>query len=219
MAKLLSTLSLDERNVRVQQMDRNLAWSSPIWAGQIMASTTTRLMTAAESSALPEGDGPVYPELRHGEVVAVIRPIYYHYKLQQRLRRLLENLAPEDAEVSTEFAYRPLPEHELWIADVVYISPEREREIDLRGYLNGAPDIVIEVLSPSNTVAEMYEKEQLCLENGAKESWVVDLDRRQVRIATSDGPSRTWISGQEIPLPLLGGAEIAVDAIFRLTNR
>jgi Uma2 family endonuclease len=171
-------------------------------------------MTVAEFSALPEDDGPVYHELRHGEVVTLTRAVYNHYTIQRRLRRLLENLAPADGLVDIEFAYRPLPEHELWVADVVYVSAERERGIDRWSYLSGAPDIVIEVLSPSNTIAEMYDKEYLCLGNGAKEFWVVDPDRRQVRIARIDGPSRTWTSGQEIPLTLFGDGKIAVDAIF-----
>jgi hypothetical protein len=52
--------------------------------------------------------------------------------------------------------------------------------------------------------------------NGAKEFWVVDPDRRQVKVSTPDGRTIAWQSGQEIPLPLFagGGAGIAVDAIF-----
>ena len=73
---------------------------------------------------------------------------------------------------------------------------------------------MIEVLSPSNTARELYDKEKLCLDNGAKEFWVVDPDRRQIKVSTPDGRTITWQSGQEIPLPLFGGAGIAVDAIF-----
>ena len=121
---------------------------------------------------------------------------------------------PEGGVVDTEFAYRPVPEHELWVSDVAYVSAAREQRIDPDGYLEGPPDIVIEVLSPSNTASEMLEKEQLCLENGTKEFWVLDPVRRLVRISTPDGITRNWKSGQEIPLPLFGDHKIAVDAIF-----
>jgi hypothetical protein len=60
----------------------------------------------------------------------------------------------------------------------------------------------------------LNEKEKLCLETGAREFWVVDPDLRQVRVSTPDGHSMTWRAGQELPLPLLGGARIQVDAIF-----
>jgi Uma2 family endonuclease len=100
----------------------------------------------------------------------------------------------------------------LWAADVVYLSRERWTAIDPDDNLAGAPDLVIEVLSPSNTAAEIYDKEKLCLENGALEYWVVDPDRRQVKVSTPDGRTATYRSGQAIPL-LFGNATIAVDAI------
>ncbi len=69
-------------------------------------------------------------------------------------------------------------------------------------------------VSPSNTADEIYDKEKLCLENGAKEFWVVDSDRRQVKVSTADGCTVTCKTGQEIPLALLGGGKVAVDDIF-----
>jgi len=73
---------------------------------------------------------------------------------------------------------------------------------------------VVEVLSPSNTMAGILDKEKLCLENGAKEFWVVDAGRHQIKVSTPDGHTVTYRSGQEIPLALFCGAKIAVDAIL-----
>ena len=113
-------------------------------------------------------------------------------------------------------AFRPLPEHELWVADVACLSAERLKQADPEAYIAGAPDLVIEILSPSNTATEIYDKEKLCLENGALEFWVVDPDRRQVKVSTPDGLTHTWRSGQEIPLPAFGrDAVVKVDDIFR----
>ena len=119
-----------------------------------------------------------------------------------------------DGLVDIEFAFRPVPEHELRVADVAYVCAERERSIDPEDNLRGAPDIVIEILSPTNTAAEIYDKEKLCLENGAKGFWVVDPDRRQVKVSTPDGHTTTYQSGQEIPLSLFGGAGVAINEIF-----
>jgi Uma2 family endonuclease len=66
-----------------------------------------------------------------------------------------------------------------------YLSAERFQQADPEGNIRGAADIVVEVLSPSNTVAEIYDKEKLWLENGAGQFWVVDLDRRQVMVPES----------------------------------
>jgi len=179
-----------------------------------MAASTTHLITVEEFSQLPEDDGPVYHELRNGEVVAVPRPKLKHHVIQARLRDYLKALAPPASFVEYEVAFRALPEYEFRVADVAWISPERWGTADMEDNIRGAPDLVIEILSPSNSAAEMYDKEQLCLENGAKEFWVVDPRRRQVKVSTPDGTTRTWRSGQEIPLPLFGGHKLPVDTIF-----
>ena len=83
---------------------------------------------------------------------------------------------------------------------------------DANDYLIGAPEIVVEVLSPSNTATEMLDKRNICLENGSREFWIVDTDHRQVEVSTPDGHTITYKSGQEIPL--FFGGRLAVDAIF-----
>jgi Uma2 family endonuclease len=180
-----------------------------------MAATTTHLMTVEEFRQLPEDDGPVYHELRHGEVVAVPRPKLKHQVIQARLRDHFKALAPPGSYVDSELPFRALPDYEMRVADVAWVSPERWATADMEDNIRGAPDLVIEILSPSNSVAEMNEREQLCLENGTKEFWVVDPIRRQVKVSTPDGTTRTWRSGQEIPLPLFGEHQLPVDAIFQ----
>lgn len=178
-----------------------------------MATSTTRAITFAEFEQLPNPQFGRY-ELRRGEPVIVAQPKLKHSAVQRRLRRLLEAAAGEIGIVDSEFGFRPLPEHEFRIADVVFIFQARWQKIDLNGYFEGAPELVAEILSPSNTKAEMLDKKKLCLENGAQEFWVVDIDHRQVEISTPDGRTITYTSGQQIPLFLAAGANLNVDAIF-----
>jgi Uma2 family endonuclease len=173
-------------------------------------------MTVEEFRKLPEDQGPVYHELRHGELVPVTRPKLKHSLIQGHLCDYLKRISPLGSYTQIEIAFRPLAEHELWVADVAHLSAARFQQADPEDNFHGAPDMVIEVLSPSNTVAEMYDREKLCLENGAKEFWVVDPDRSQVKVSTPDGKTLTWREGQEIPLPLFGAeATVKVDDIFR----
>jgi Uma2 family endonuclease len=176
-----------------------------------VATSTTKLMTFAEFEQLPEPQSCQY-ELRHGELVQLANPKLKHYVTQRQLRLLLGNAAADTGIVDIEFGFRALPEHEFRRADVAYVSKDRWARINREGYFQGAPDIVIEVLSPSNTAAEMRDKEKLCLENGAAEFWVADIDRCQVKVSSKNGPTITYNSGQEIPL--LFGGRLAVDAIF-----
>lgn len=179
-----------------------------------MGATTIRLMTVEEFRKLPEDSGPVYHELRHGELVSVSQPKMKHCRIQRRLVALLSPLANTLGEVYAEFPFRALPEYELRVADVAFVTKERSTAVDPDDNLHGAPGLVIEILSPSNTTAEMYDKEKLCLENGAREFWVVDPAGRQLKVSTPDGHTVTWHSGQEIPLPLFGNARLRVDDIF-----
>lgn len=179
----------------------------------IMAATG-HLMTVEEFRKLPEDSGSVYHELRHGELVILTRPKLKHTLIQSKLRDLLRPLAAPGSYIEVEMPFRALPEHELRVADVGYLSPERFAAADPEDNIRGAPNLVIEVLSPSNTADEIYDQEKLCLESGAKEFWVVDADRRQVKVSTPDGRTMTYQSGQEMPLPLFGQAKVSVDAIF-----
>jgi Uma2 family endonuclease len=175
-----------------------------------MATTTNRLVTFAELEQMPDAPDGRY-ELHHGELVKVSHPKLPHYRIQQRLLRLLMTIAGEQGVVGTEFGFRALREYEYRVADVAFVWSERwDPHAD--DYFEGAPDIVIEVLSRSNTAAEMLDKEQLCLENGAQEFWVVDPKSRQVKVSTSDGRTMIYKAGQQIPL--LSGGAIAVSEIF-----
>jgi len=179
-----------------------------------MADTTTPLMTVAEYEQIPERNEGFYYELHHGELVKVCFPKARHYDRQRRLRRLLEGPVGDAGVVDIEIAFRPLPEHEVWGADVAFVSRERWKQRDPDGYLLGAPELVIEILSPSNTADEIQDKEKTCLEGGCREFWVVNEKRRQVKVTTPDGVTKTYQEGQQIPLTLFGGGSLAVGAIF-----
>jgi Uma2 family endonuclease len=175
-----------------------------------MAATPTRLMTVDEYQAIPEPAEGRY-ELQHGELVTVGYPDIVHMNAQWRIRDLLAALAGNSGIVRTEMPYRPLPEHECWGADVAYVSLERWQKIER--WLMGAPELVVEILSPSNTASEMLDKELMCLENGACEFWVVDTRRNSVKLSTAGGHS-TYKLGQMIPVFFAPGQFISVDAIF-----
>jgi Uma2 family endonuclease len=181
--------------------------------------SVTGIMTVDQFRELPEDSGPVYHELRHGEVVAVTRPKLKHSLIQRNLRELLTQFAERGSYVDTEVAYRPLPEFELWVADVAYVAADRFQQADPNDNIRGAPELVVEVLSPSNTVSEIFEKERTCLANGSLEFWVVDPDRAQIKVSTPDGRTVTFHAGDEIPAPFGNRAKLKVSDILRYETR
>jgi Uma2 family endonuclease len=175
--------------------------------------TTTGLMTVQQIWQLPRTEAFHY-ELHHGELVKVSRPKWKHILIQWRIRDLLKAALASLGWVETEVPFRPLPEHELWAADVAFVSRARIAGVDEDDALHGAPEMVIEVLSPSNTASEINEETALCLENGSLEFWVVDPRRREIKVSTPDGLTRTCKSGESIPLSLAGNQPLPVDSVF-----
>ena len=168
-------------------------------------------MTFAEFAQLPEPKGFRY-ELHRGELVEVTFPNHKHVRAQWQLRRLLEQAAGPSGFVDKEVPYRPLPEYEAWAADVAYMP--RERWDGIQDCLFGAPDLVIEVLSPSNIAAEMRDRRKLCLANGSAEFWIVDPEQHEVEVSTPDGRSLIYGPGRQIRLFFATGSSIAVDEIL-----
>ena len=176
--------------------------------------TTTGLVTVAEYERMQDPPG-FRLELHHGEVVKVSFPTTDHAVVQDRIVDALRSIASAEWKIRAELAFRPQQEHEVWSADVGVMRMERWRSAhQQKVHPPGAPKIVIEVLSPSNTVREMYDRERTCFDGGCREFWVVDPDIREVHVTSPDGPRRTYRSGDQAPTVLLGGATIAVDQIF-----
>jgi Uma2 family endonuclease len=178
-----------------------------------MMSTTSALMTVEQFRALPEPREGT-SELHHGVPVIMPPPKHKHFATERRLVKLLEPAAAGRGLIWTEIAFRPLPEHECWVADVAFISQARYNAIDPEDNLRGVPELVIEVLSPSNTVSEIGEKEAMCLENGCLEFWVVDPKRKTVKVSTPDRKTITYVEGDQIRLSVPAAGELAVSEIF-----
>jgi Uma2 family endonuclease len=174
----------------------------------------TTLMTVDEFRRLPEPTDGTYYELHHGELVQLTLPKFGHQRTQKRIAGLLAPLASARGEVFVEFGFRVLPEYDARRADVAYVAAERIPDAVRADEFFGAPDLAIEILSPSNTAAEMDDKEALCFANGCREFWIVNGVRQTVRVTRAGGPTRWYGRGERIPLDLLGGAEIPVDAIL-----
>ena len=96
-----------------------------------------------------------------------------HSLLQGRIERLLgEHLG---GEAFPECAITTL--EGVRVPDVVWMSDARVEAMDLDELtLHVAPEICVEVRSPSNVWAEMEEKVQIHLAKGAQEGWICEVD-------------------------------------------
>jgi Uma2 family endonuclease len=151
-------------------------------------------------------------ELHHGEVVVMPPPKKGHQKIQDRLHMLLKQLFADEYVVRIEMAFRPAPEYEVWQADIGCVALERDDATRDDEYLNGSPDLVVEVLSPSNTMDEINEKMAVCMANGCVSFWVADPRRKRVSV-TEGNITRHYGETESISCSILAG-EIRVREIF-----
>ena len=177
-----------------------------------MGAAELLLTTVDEYRQLPRR-GDVVQELHWGRVVTLTRPKMKHSKVQYRLVELLRPVAAGRGIVAAELPFRALPEYDLRGADVACVSRARWDATGDDDNLSGSPELVIEVLSPSNTKQEMREKMALCLATGCEEFWVVDATRKTVSVALRGGESGLYRMGDSVRLQAFDG-EIAVAEIF-----
>jgi Uma2 family endonuclease len=175
--------------------------------------TTVALMTVEEFRALPDHPG-MRMELHDGEVFEMTYPKKRHWSVQQRLVDLIKPALQKLGVTGPEFGFRPTPEYNLWAVDVAFVTAERDRATDPDDNLHGAPDLVIEVESPSNTASEFERRETICLRNGCREFWIVYPTMKLVRVSTPSGQVRRYEAGDTIELTVVPGVKIAINDIF-----
>jgi len=84
----------------------------------------------------------------------------------------------------------------------------------------GAPDLVIEILSPSNTAIEMHRKLGLYQDAGVREYWVIDPDQKLIeiyRLINDHYEPYMLRLGDTVQSPLFSGLAIPVKTIFDQT--
>src|SRR5256885_5978907 len=126
------------------------------------ANPSTALMTVEEFRKLPEPQDGTYFELHHGELVHMTQPRHIHNRVRRNLFRLLVAAQRRTGVTDVEVVFRAEREFELRCADVAFVSQTRYDATPDDDNLAGSPELVIEVVSPSNRPGELKEKELLC---------------------------------------------------------
>ena len=88
-----------------------------------------------------------------------------------------------------------------------------------RGYegCRGTPDLVVEILSPSNTAIEMERKLKLYQEAGVREYWVVDSENKGLTVylfRKEEIIAATYKSADTVPVTIFPGLDIALEQVF-----
>jgi len=145
-------------------------------------SVATPLLTAEELDQFPD-DGK-RREIIGGELHVSPAPAEIHQDLSMRLSNLLYlaiNLTDAGKAYASPVDVRFSPTDQVQ-PDLLAIRKDRLGIYKGSHVVHGAPDLVIEILSPSTARYDQVEKRQLYEENGVPEYWIVDPERRQLII-------------------------------------
>lgn len=137
--------------------------------------------TYEDYANLPEGASY---QLIGGQLIMMPAPIPYHQKVSMRLAFQLYEYV-ERKKQSGEIYHAPidvyLEETETYQPDIIFISKEmlgiiKEEKIE------GAPDLVIEILSPSTAYYDLRHKKEIYAKHGVKEYWIVDPIEKSIEV-------------------------------------
>ena len=105
------------------------------------------------------------------------------------------------------------------LPDLVFMSTERLKEIAGGDRIKGAPELIIEILSPGaeNERRDRHSKRQLYRKYGVKEYWLVDPQKRRIEVYRTTRLKLVATLGirDEITTPLLPGFRCLVKDILR----
>jgi Uma2 family endonuclease len=181
----------------------------------------TAVLTSEQYLALPDevdqSGNRVKDELIAGEIVRMPPPSRLHDWIKNRISRMLGRYLDANPQITLEPLVEmgaKVSERDTLVPDVSVV--QRERVLGAGRIFQGAPDLAIEVVSPTDTAAHLKSKVDAYLQNGSKTVWVVYPDSRSVMIHSGD-TARELKADQEIEDALLPGFSVPVSSFFDLT--
>jgi len=102
--------------------------------------------------------------------------------------------------------------------DLLFVARDRQAIIDPQGAVHGAPDLVVEILSPATTGRDRVMKRKLYGRFGVREYWIVDPATEAVEVLVpAETGLETWRlyqQGENLISPLLPGFSMPLSEVF-----
>jgi Uma2 family endonuclease len=156
------------------------------------------------------------PTLKHQEIVLTLAERLRQFTRAKRLGKVLT--APFD------FVVRRAPVRTRQ-PDLFFLSRDRLHDwaqLQEQPRLEFAPDLVIEILSPSETYTYWSEKLQDYFVLGVPEVWLVDVDKRAIEVQVREAwgyRSLGWFAGEQVvPSRVLAGLELKPAEVFAVLD-
>jgi Uma2 family endonuclease len=183
-----------------------------------MLTVKHRPLTVHDYMQLPEDSGRK-TELIEGDLFMSPSPNRFHQDILVRLTGMIwaylqtkplgkVYAAPFDVTLTDLNVYQP---------DISYFSKSRYTSLTEHG-ADGAPDLVVEILSPGSVKRDLGVKKEIYARTGVEELWSVDPVKRTITVyqlgESSTTPRATLVEGKTLTTPLLPGLKIKLRDVF-----
>ena len=158
-------------------------------------------------------------ELLDGELVMVPSPTWPHQRTEMKLGIRLGGFVEwhELGETATAPLDVVLSDTDVVQPDLLFVSRERASIIG-HDAIHGAPDLVVEILSPSTAQRDLTFKRRLYAKYGVKEYWHVNIAERRITVLSLGDNDyeveAVYGSGHTLTSPTLPGFALVIDEIF-----
>jgi Uma2 family endonuclease len=159
-------------------------------------------------------------EIIEGEHYVTPSPSARHQRILLRLSYLLQSYL-EAHPLGEIFIARfdvLLSEFNVFEPDLIYLSRDRAGQLTEKN-LQGAPDLVVEILSPSTRLRDQRLKRQVYERTGVQEYWLIDPDADTIDVLVRGGAEfagpRRFMKGDVLTTELLPGLQLPLDRILR----
>ena len=172
--------------------------------------------TAKDYLKLPEG---TLAELIDGEIFVTPSPRPNHQQIARALTLAIGNFLesqPQLGRTCIPPSDVHLPSGDIVGPALIFISKGRTRIV--KDWIRGAPDLLVEILSPTSVDRDLLVKRELYARNGVLEYWVVDPIETAIQVYTLRkkvyGAAGWYRRGTTITTPLLPRFKLDVSTIF-----
>lgn len=177
----------------------------------------TKRMTYAEYRAMPD-DGKRYelvegvlrempsPTTIHQRILGLLFTILHLYVVNKKLGEVF--VAPLDVHLTDELVYQP---------DVLFVAKDGKAQVTERD-VSGAPDLVVEIVSPASRNTDRREKAGNYARHGVREYWLVYPETLFIEVyGLREGKFQLlgrYGEGETVRSEVLAGLEFLTETVF-----
>jgi Uma2 family endonuclease len=176
------------------------------------------LLTADELEQMPDDDS-VRTELDEGELITMPPTGLEHGYYETRIASILDRHVRQHRlgrVYSGDSGFR-LGTGTVRAPDVAFVRQERIEALHGKGFAKGAPDLAVEIFSPSDSVPQLMRKVKQYFAAGCHTVWIVYPDSREIHVLEAAGSDRILRDGDSMEAPeLLPGFSVSVAEFFEI---